>query len=73
MKRPSLSLFTLTPWAFAACGFLTVLGNMLGLAGTQTAVFPPVGNVGALFFTSVLLVALGLLPILLRTVLEQSK
>ena len=61
-----LPLFTWSAWSFAACGFLTAVGQILGLNELDLPIFPAVKNLPGLVSTSLLLTALGLVPLIFQ-------
>lgn len=61
-RIPLLSAFA---WSFSVSGLLTLLGNLVGLAG-HTWVFPAVDHLPGLLITSMLLFLVGLVPYVLH-------
>ncbi len=58
-----IALFLLV---LALSGFLTVLGNLTGVADATYHIIPPVDNLQGLMSTTLILTGLGCIPILFR-------
>ncbi len=73
MMKRIFTLYSLTPWSLAACGFLTALGNLFGLTDLALPIFPEVEHLGGLIATSLLLFSLGLIPLLFVDLPQRKK